>query len=75
MSAAFTPGPWHRNIKPATKYATVWAGQYTHVAHVATRGLSEGEVEGNIALIAKAPAMHAALAQIARMRMDGEGGA
>jgi hypothetical protein len=50
-----TPGPWYRNIKPATKYNTVWAGRNTHVAHVTVDGLSPDEVEANIALIAKAP--------------------
>src|SRR5690349_9189461 len=33
-----TPGPWHRNIKPATKYPTVWSGRNLHVAYVSTGG-------------------------------------
>jgi len=50
-----TPGPWHRNIKPASKYTTVWSGRNKHVAHVETRGLTEAEIEANISLIAAAP--------------------
>ena len=30
-----TKGPWHRNISPATKYTTIFAGRNTHVARVA----------------------------------------
>jgi len=50
-----TPGPWFRNIKPASKYNTVWADRNTHVAHVERSGLTEEEIEGNINLIAAAP--------------------
>lgn len=66
----FTPGPWHRNIKPARKYPTVWAGRNTHVAAVvagAPRGSGNGEtmvdeeIEANIDLIAAAPDLYAAL--------------
>jgi hypothetical protein len=56
-----TPGPWHRNIKPATKYPTIFAGRNTHVAYLKVAGLSEEEVEGNCDLIAAAPAMLEAL--------------
>ena len=56
-----TPGPWSRNIPPATKYTTVWSGRNLHVAHVAARGLSADEVESNICLIAAAPDLLAAL--------------
>jgi Tat protein secretion system quality control protein TatD with DNase activity len=49
-----TPGIWHRNIKPATKYNTVWAGRNTHVAHAAVDGLNPEEVEANIDLIVEA---------------------
>lgn len=56
-----TPGPWHRNIKPATKYNTVWSGRNTHVAYTAVQGLTPGEVEANISLIAAAPELLAAL--------------
>ena len=50
-----TQGPWHRNIKPATKYNTIFAGQNTHVARLATQGLTPEEVEANCNLIAAAP--------------------
>lgn len=56
-----TPGPWHRNIAPASRYPTVFAGRNTHIARVITDGLSPEEVEANIALIAEAPAMLEAL--------------
>jgi hypothetical protein len=56
-----TPGPWHRNIKPATKYSTVWSGRNKHVAAVTVSGLSPEEVEANISLIAAAPELLAAL--------------
>jgi hypothetical protein len=52
-----TPGEWHRNIKPATKYLTVWAGRNTHVARVVRDGLSEEAVEANISIIAQAPTL------------------
>jgi hypothetical protein len=52
---AHTPGPWSRNIPPASKYCVVFAGRNTHVATVCTQGLSESEIEGNINLIAAAP--------------------
>ena len=56
-----TVGPWHRNIKPASKYTTIWSGRNKHVAHVETRGLTEAEIEANISLIAAAPDLLAAL--------------
>lgn len=62
MSAQHTPGPWHRNVAPATKYTTVWSGRNKHVARVVVDGLSPEEVEANICLIAAAPDLMAALA-------------
>ena len=59
--AQHTPGPWHRNIKPVSRYPIVFAGRNTHVARVETQGLSEDEAEANCALIAAAPDMLAAL--------------
>jgi hypothetical protein len=54
--SAHTPGPWHRNIAPATKYNTVWSGRNTHVARVVVDApMSADEVEANIKLIAAAP--------------------
>ena len=55
-----TPGPWHRNITPASKYTTVFAGRNKHVAYIATKGMSEEECEGNIRLITAAPELLAA---------------
>ena len=50
-----TPGPWHRNIPPATHYPTIFAGRSTHIARVVERGLPPWEVEANANLIAAAP--------------------
>lgn len=51
-----TPAPWHRNVKPATKYPTVYAGRNTHVAAVIPyRGVKLEEVEHNLTLIMAAP--------------------
>lgn len=60
MNAKHTPGPWSRNIKPAIKYCTIFAGRNTHVAHLAN-GLPEDEVEANCNLITAAPELLAAL--------------
>ena len=59
-----TPGPWHRNIKPAARYPIVFAGRNTHVAQIKTQGLSEAEQEANCNLIAAAPDMLAALEKV-----------
>lgn len=51
----YTPAPWNRNIKPASKYNTIFSGRNTHVAHLATNGLTEEEIEANCNLIVAAP--------------------
>lgn len=56
-----TPGPWHRNIKPASKYNTVFAGRNQHIAHLHVYGLSDDELEANCNLIAAAPELLKAL--------------
>lgn len=56
-----TKGPWHRNIKPASKYPIVFAGRNTHVAQVCTQGLSADEIEADINLITAAPELLEAL--------------
>lgn len=60
MKTMHTPGPWSRNIKPASKYPTIFAGRCTHVAALKIEGLSASEVEGNADLIAAAPELLAA---------------
>lgn len=65
MSAQHTPGPWHRNIKPATHYNTIFAGRNTHVTRLAVEGKTEAEVEANCALIVAAPELLAALQNVA----------
>lgn len=61
MTAKHTPGPWHRNIRPATKYPVVWSGRNKHVLAIKTIGLTEEEVEANINLAVSAPDLLAAL--------------
>jgi hypothetical protein len=58
-----TQGPWHRNIKPASKYPVIFAGRNTHVAMLAIRGttMQEAEIEANCDLIRAAPELLAAL--------------
>jgi hypothetical protein len=62
-----TPGPWHRNIPPAKKYNTVFAGRNTHVCHLTVTGLTDEEVEANCDLIAAAPELLKALKSVRRM--------
>lgn len=63
--AAHTPGPWHRNIPPATKYVVVWSGRNTHVAKLANDSrVSAAEAEANINLIAAAPDLLEVLREI-----------
>ena len=57
-----TPGPWHRNIAPATRYPVIFAGRNTHIASVlfgARHGqtLPDAEIEANCNIIAAAPEM------------------
>lgn len=67
MTTQHTAGPWHRNIKPATHYNTIFAGRNTHVAHLAVQGKTEAEVEANCALIVAAPDLLAALQMVDRI--------
>ncbi|WP_299941135.1 hypothetical protein [uncultured Nitratireductor sp.] len=73
---AHTPGPWHRNIKPARRYPTVWAGRNTHIAAVVAGApygsgngetMSDEEMEANIDLIAAAPDLLEALENMLRV--------
>ena len=63
----FTAGPWHRNIPPAVKYPTIFAGRNTHIAKVVTtgRGLTTENIECNCDLIVAAPDMYRALKRVA----------
>lgn len=68
-----TPGPWNRNIKPARKYTTIFAGRNTHVARLVTEGLSDEELEANCNLIAAAPEMYELLgAALLELEQDGK---
>ena len=73
MATEHTSGPWGRNIKPARKYSTIYAGRNTHVAHLETNGLADAEIEANANLIAAAPelleACEAALAPSNRVHL------
>ena len=61
MSTQHTPGPWHRNIKPASKYTVIFAGRNTHIARLVPDGLTDDEIEANCNLIAAAPELLEAL--------------
>lgn len=64
MKPQHTKGEWARNIKPASKYSTIYAGRNTHVAYLATQGLADEEIEANCNLIAAAPKLLEALQSI-----------
>ena len=57
----FTPGPWHRNIKPKSKYPAIFAGRNTHITALKTQGLTDDEIEANCNLIVAAPELYKAL--------------
>ena len=59
-----TTGGWSRNIKPARHYGTIFAGRNTHVAYLATTGLTDTEIEANCNLIASAPKLLKALVDL-----------
>lgn len=63
-----TPGPWYRNVPPATKYVTIFNGpngKHGHVVDVIPcRGIPLEQAEANLSLIADAPAMLALLHKI-----------
>lgn len=67
MITKHTPGPWHRNIRPAVKYPVVWSGRNKHVLAIKTIGLTEEEIEANICLAATAPDLLA----FAKLVLDG----
>lgn len=49
-----TPGPWQRNIKPATRYPTVFSGRNNHVLYMAAEGKTEAQVEADIDFVIRA---------------------
>lgn len=51
----YTQGGWNRNIPPASKYNTIYAGRNTHICRLEVRGLPESEIEANCNLIVAAP--------------------
>lgn len=64
MTTKHTPGPWSRNIKPAKKYNTIFAGRNTHVCHLTVTGLTDEEIEANCDLIRAAPELLDALSDL-----------
>ena len=66
-------GPWNRNIRPARKYNTIFAGRNTHIAYLATQGLSDEEIEANCNLIVTAPDLLELANQICLAFDQGEG--
>lgn len=65
MKTQHTPGPWSRNISPAAKYPTIYAGRNTHIARVMSAGLTEEETEANCNLVKSAPCLLALAATVA----------
>lgn len=64
--AKHTPGPWHRNIKPASRYPVIFSGRNKHVVTaVPAQNIPDDEAEANHNLLVAAPAMLAALCAIA----------
>lgn len=59
--AKHVPGPWHRNIKPATRYPVIFSGRNKHVCALSVQGMTESEAEATLMLIQAAPDMLAAL--------------
>jgi hypothetical protein len=71
MKTQHSPGPWYRNVPPATKYVTIYRERNTHVCDVIpSRGVSPEEAEANLTLIAASPKMLEALKRI-KIVMDG----
>jgi hypothetical protein len=70
-AAKHTPGPWHRNIPPAKKYAVIFAGKNDHVSLLCIAGKPDEECEANANFIAAAPlllnALHSAETELERM--------
>lgn len=60
--AQHTPGPWHRNIPPASRYPVIFQGRNRHVLLVAhpRSGMPEDEHEANFNLVVAAPCLLAA---------------
>lgn len=56
-----TPGPWSRNIPPASQYPVIFSGANVHVAQVISRCCPVDQVEANTNLIAAAPELLEAL--------------
>lgn len=50
-----TAAPWDRNIRPASKYPTIFSGRNNHIAVLDTQGKTQAEIESNADLIAAAP--------------------
>lgn len=64
MTIRHTPGPWHRNIKPARRYGVIFAGRNTHICTLSVHGLTDEEIEANCNLITAAPDMLAMLERV-----------
>lgn len=76
MEKPYTQGGWHRNVPPATKFPTIFAGRNTHVARVVVDGgLTPEEIEANCNLIAAAPKLLEALIALESATRTGEIGA
>lgn len=59
-----TKGDWSRNIRPISRYPTIFAGRNTHLAQVVSRGLPIEEAEANAEMITSAPEMAACIRKL-----------
>ena len=72
--ADHTPGPWHRNIRPASRYPVIFTGRNTHlITAVPARGIPDDVADANHDLICAAPDMLAALRELQAWATDAMG--
>lgn len=61
---AYVPANWSRNIAPAAKYVTIFAGRNHHVCALKTEGWTAEQLEVHADLIASAPALSAEVSRL-----------
>jgi hypothetical protein len=69
---AATPGPWSRNIPPASHYPTIFACRNTHVLHL-TATNKEVEANAEFVTIFHPATVKSLLDELAALRKENEG--